>query len=95
MTTTTNNRLRPFPERGTPEYDELCKKCNETIKSCVTNYRKNKGPIMWNRERIEKIDVVLKEIQIILCEIKYDLLLLRYKEENTTNRKIENEHCNN
>jgi len=50
---------------------------------------------MWNRERIEKIDVVLKEIQIILCEIKYDLLLLRYKEENITNMEIKDERSNN
>ena len=52
---------------------------------------------MWNRERIEKIDVVLKEIQIILCEIKYDLLLLKNREEqdNIEKRKIKDEHSNN
>lgn len=52
---------------------------------------------MWDRERIEKIDVILKEIQIILCEIKYDLLSLKYKEKelNVTPRKTQNEHSNN
>ena len=35
---------------------------------------------MWNKGKIERLEIILKEIQIILCEIKYDLLLLRSRE---------------
>jgi len=40
---------------------------------------------MWNQERINKLSVLLNDIQIILYEIKYDLLLLKQREEKTLN----------
>ena len=40
---------------------------------------------MWNQEKMNKLSILLHDIQIILYEIKYDLLLLKQREEKKLN----------
>jgi len=47
MTTTTAEPSPPFPERGTPEYEKMAKKCIETLERCQPDYSRIRRPMKW------------------------------------------------